>query len=494
MKIHKPPKVFKTPAVPVDQLLLLPPNVADLVPEDGLARILSELVDRLDCRALVEPYKGGGPPAYDPVMMFKVLVFGCTEGIRSSRRLARALTYDVRFMYLARMSTPDFRTIARFRRTHEKAIAQLFAETVLLANQMGLVLLEFTAVDGTKLEAQGSRRNYRHSDELDADLARTKERIAQILSELEKADTLEEQQDNVSGDGNSNDSNGSNGNGSSGSLDDIPEELRTLQARKARLDELKAELQSQQETQRANDVKEVSALVTTDPDSRMMMTTNGIRPCFNAQMVVDGAAQIVMAADVTQQVTDSRQLKPMLDQLQDTIGRLPDQVAADAGYWSKTNLDYSQSQRLNAYIAPAGTKTDNMAGWKYIAERDVWLCPEGGEHLFLSTRERYGRTYRLYRKAGTKKPKWVNDDNEQMTRMRAKVASPDGKAAYKRRQVVVEPVFGHIKGSYGLRRLLLRGKSGAKIEFLLACIAHNLGKIATFVRATTLAPALAKAN
>src|SRR5690349_23662071 len=135
-------KLFKDPAVPVDQLFLLPPSVADFVAEDAPVRVLSELIDQLDLESLLKAYRGGGAPAYDPAMLFKVLVFGLSEGIRSSRRLAGALTYDVRYMYLARMSQPDFRTICRFRRSQGEAIVGLFTETVLLAKQMGLVLLE----------------------------------------------------------------------------------------------------------------------------------------------------------------------------------------------------------------------------------------------------------------------------------------------------------------------------------------------------------------
>src|SRR6266480_3745565 len=78
---------------------------------------------------------------------------------------------------------------------------------------------------------------------------------------------------------------------------------------------------------------------------------------------------------------------------------------------------------------------------------------------------------------GTKKVKSINNDAAQINHMREKVASPKGKAIYRRRKTIVEPVFGHIKGPYGLRKLLLRGVSGAKIEYLLACITHNLGKM-----------------
>src|SRR5262249_55364968 len=111
-------------------------------------------------------HKGGGAPAYDPVMLFKVLVFGISDGIRSSRRLARSLTRDMHYMYLSRMSAPDFRTICRFRRSNEEAITRLFAQTVVLARRMGLVLLEHGSVDGTKIRSHASMRSYHRSEEV----------------------------------------------------------------------------------------------------------------------------------------------------------------------------------------------------------------------------------------------------------------------------------------------------------------------------------------
>lgn len=443
-------RVFKEPGVPDDQLWLLPPNIGDFVGEDSPVRILSELIDQLDCSSLRDLHKGGGAPAYDPVILFKVLVFGCSEGIRSSRRLARALTYDLRYMYLARMSRPDFRTIARFRKSHEGAIVKLFTETVLLAKRMGLVLLEHGAVDGTKLRAQGSMRRYRKARELDEILAKTDEQIAQLLKEMEETDSAE---DDEHGDGPG---------------DGIPDELRRLRDRKQRYEQAKTDMAS----------SGTEAIVMSEPESRLMKTIDGMLPCYNAQAVVDSTAQVIVAADVIQDAVDFGQLPPMLEQAKGIVGVHPEQITADGGYWSKDSLDYADQEKLDAYIAAAGSKDDNLAGWVYDPEKDVLRSPEGEEYVYSTKRVSAKRTYRGYRLKGTRRMKWINEDADQIARMRGKVASPEGKAIYKRRKTIVEPVFGHLKGPYGLRRLLLRGLSGARIEYLLACITHNLGKMA----------------
>ena len=453
-------KIFKDPVVPEDQLLLLPPNVADFVAEDSFVCVLSELVDHMDCSALRAQYSGGGATAYDPVMLLKVLVFGCSQNIRSSRRLALALSYDLRFMYLARMSKPDFRTIARFRKSNEAAIVRLFAQTVVLARDLGLVLLDHVSVDGTKLEATASRSRYRRTAEIAGTLEKTKQQIEQILKEMEEADQTEDDED------------------AGGPTNGVAQALLRLRDRKKRYEKAEADRETQQQ----------KSVVMTEPESRMMQQRGGIlRPCYNAQAVVDSQAQVLVAAAVTQDHADYHQLRPMLDQVQETLGELPTRVSADSGYWSKDSLDYVEDQSVDAYIASEGQWADNRIGWTYDPQTDVWSSPEGEVHVFSTTKEHDGRTYRLYRCKKTQKMKWINDDADRMALMRDKVNSPEGKAIYSRRQAIVEPVFGHIKGPYGLRRLSLRGKKGAHIEFLLACITHNLGKMIGFRQEAALA-------
>src|SRR5258708_167614 len=127
-------KVFKD-ASP-DQLFLLPPAIDEFVPANAPVRILSEIVDQLDTTRLVSRYKGGGAPAYDPRIMLKLLVFAYSQGMHSSRRIAAACGYDLRFMYLAQMQRPDFHTICRFRRENEAAIKSLFAQTVIFCQMV----------------------------------------------------------------------------------------------------------------------------------------------------------------------------------------------------------------------------------------------------------------------------------------------------------------------------------------------------------------------
>jgi transposase len=449
-------KRFRDPVVAREQVFLLPPAVNDFVPPNAPVRILSEIVDQLDCSALYARYQGGGAPAYEPRMMLKVLLFGYSQGLRSSRKLSQALEYDLRFIFLAEMSRPDFHTLCRFRRDNEAAIVSLFVETVRLAKRMGLVLLKHAAIDGTKVEANVARRRVVDGEQIERRIGAIEaieEEIHSILREAEAADSSED------------DDHGSSRG------DEVPEELNDLRARKERLERARKLLAQEGG----------KTVATTDPESRLMRTRVGCRAAYNAQAVVDEQNQIIVAADVTQQEADNAQLPSLLDQTKANCGQLPEQVSADTGYWSTAALEYASNRKVDAYI-PAAARTPRqkavLCGWTYDPTEDVFQSDAGERMYFNRERERDGRQYRVYRKcSGGRKEVWVRSNGLLADAMRAKLASPQGRAIYQRRQQIVEPVFGHLKAVLGLRRLLLRGLNGARIEYMLACSAHNLGKI-----------------
>jgi len=452
-------KIFREPVVPREQCFLLPPSVNEFVLPDAPVRILSEIVDSMDCSVLYKRYQGGGAPAYEPRMLLKVLLFGYSQGIRSSRKLAQSLEHDLRFMFLAEMAKPDFHTLCRFRRKHEEPIKSLFKETVGVAKTMGMVMLEHAAVDGTKLEANVARRRVLDADQIEKRQGDVDEKIASILKEAEEADSREDAEHG--------DDRG----------DEIPEELQSLQARKERLQRAK-ELLAQEGGK---------AVATTDPQSRLMKTQVGCRAAYNAQAAVDEANHIIIAADVTQDEVDNAQLVPILEQAKEQCRELPKQVSADAGYWSAASLDYLDHESLDGYIATSwttGRLAASLDGWTYDSEQDVYRSASGEEMYFNREREQGGRQYRIYRKcSGGRKEVWVRQNNALGAAMRAKLSTPEGRAVYSLRQQTVEPVFGHIKSVLGLRRLLLRGLSGARIEYLLACAAYNILKVIRYQQA-----------
>ena len=211
-----------------DQLLLLPPALADWVPEDHLARFVSDVVDTLDLTAIEDAYiEERGSPPYHPQMMVKVLLYGYCTGVYSSRKLARQLTDSVAFRFLAAGNQPDFRTVSEFRRRHGAALAGLFEQVLRLCRRAGLVKLGQVAVDGTKIKANASKHkamSYGRMQQADAALAGE---VAELLRRAEAADQDEDTRYGADQRG-----------------DELPGELARRESRLAKIREAKAALEA----------------------------------------------------------------------------------------------------------------------------------------------------------------------------------------------------------------------------------------------------------
>lgn len=446
-------KRFKDPVSPPEQGFLLPPSVNEFVGPDAPVRAVWEVVQRLDVSALEARYQGGGAPAYAPRMLLSVLLYAYSEGLRSSRKIERALQTNVEFMFLSQMSRPDYRTIARFRKENEAALCDLFVQVVRLCQALGLVLLEHVAVDGTKIRADVSAHQTYGKDRLERALASAEERVRRVLQEAEETDA---QEDAAYG----------NTRG-----DELPEELRDAQRRKERLEKA---LETLKETGH-------KAVAATDTDARVMKTNDGNRACYNGQAAVDKEHQVILAATVTQACTDQAQLPVLVEAVATNTGAYPQQTSADGGYHSVDTLGYIARTGLDAYVPVHGKKATRHNGYTYDKESDTYTSTAGEVLTYRGMDAWRKKTYRIYR--GTRKGSepfselYVRVDGQLQAKMERKLQSEAGKAVYRYRQQVVEPVFGHLKTQYHLRRFLLRGLSGARVEFLLACIAHNIDKI-----------------
>src|SRR5580704_13829960 len=340
-----------------NQVLMFPPSLDDWLPQDHLARFVSELVvETLDLSAIYARYtEERGYPPYDPRLMLKLLIYGYTIVFRSSRAIERHCIDDVPFRWLAAGSAPDYRSIARFRRRHHKALCGLFLQALRLCRAAGLVRLGQVALDGTKLRASASRHkamSYQRMSEREAVLA------AEVQRMLAEADRVDKAEDKRLGKDNRD--------------DDLPGELARRETRLARIREAKAALEAEAkevaaeeaaEKARAKGLDEETMAAAseeaaakakpkpkaqrnfTDPESRIMKTSDGsFHQCFNGQAVVDSKTQVIVAADVSDQAPDAEQLAPALDQLDENLAAIETELpegavlTADAGYFSADNV------------------------------------------------------------------------------------------------------------------------------------------------------------
>ena len=434
----------------MNQRLLLPPDLREWLRPDHLALYVSDVVDSLDLSGVLKVYEEGdgrGRPPYHPAMMVKLLIYGYCTGKMSSRKLEQATHDDVPFRVLSCNQHPDHDSIAGFRKRHLRELGQLFVQVLQLCKRAGLVKLGHVAIDGTKIKANAAKYQ-------SLSYARMKNEEQELAAEVERllgeAQRIDEEEDELYGPGKRG--------------DELPEELRNPETRLARIRSLIAELEAEAkaaaEQKRAEKEKpaaerrrnwrpkfEVSATGEirplakrqrnlTDPDSRIMKDGAGTtyHPAYNTQVGVDAEAQIIVAATVTQSGADQEQLIPVLREVKKNLGRMPERVSADAGYYSKAALTHEAVSSIDLYVPPNQRKPDH---WEQTLPADATI----------------------------------------QERMWHKLGSPAGREVFSKRQVIVEPVFAHLKHIRGFRQFLLRGLQQVEAEWLLVCMTHNLLKM-----------------
>ena len=450
-----------------DQSFLLPPSLDDWLPEDHTARFISEVVDELlDLSVVYDSYvEASGAPPYNPTMMLKLLFYAYSTGVTSSREMERRCHLDVAFAWLSANNAPDYRSISRFRRRHLEALDDLFTQVLLLCGEAGLVKLGRVALDGTKLRASASRHKAMSYDRLGPKITQLEAEVAAILAEAEAVDRAEDEEFGEDKRG-----------------DEVPPELARRETRltkmRAAKDAIegearekaakkaakKAEEKGDDEAAIAEAAASAAAKATpqtrtqrnfTDPESRMMKTNDGFHYAYNAQAVVDEYSQVVLAATVTDQAGDVAQLVPMIDATTTSLGDsgiagVPEVIIADAGYCSEENLGQLSDAKVNVLVAT-------------------------------------GRIRRGERVPDTPRGP-ISKDATQRERMARRLRTKPGRVDYARRKAIVEPVFGQMKVRQHAGHLRLRGITGAKGEWTLHVICHNLRKLANAANAANGAP------
>src|SRR2546429_8541841 len=319
----------------IDEALILPPTVQDFVAKDHLARFVLNLVrDDVDLAEITGTYGSErGQPPFDPTMMTTLLLYSYCCGIYSSRRIAKACRERVDFMSIVGLDAPDFRTISDFRKRHLKALGGLFKQVLHLCEKAGLVKLGHVALDGTKIKANASKHKAMSYARMED---RAKELEAEVAKWISTAEAADAEEDKLHG----RDKTG----------DEMPEWVADKKRRAERIRQAKAELEAEAkaaaeaklkaaaevEEQREAEGRKKSGPPAappsttpepkaqknfTDPESRIMKSKDGFVQAYNAQIVVDSAAQIIVAQDVTQSAADSGQLVPMTDAVETNLGR-----------------------------------------------------------------------------------------------------------------------------------------------------------------------------
>ena len=439
-----------------DELWLLPPSPRDWLPEDHLAYFLSDLVDVLNLQPILMTYGGvtRGTAPYHPQLLVKVLLYAYAVGIPASRQIARKLEEDVAFRVLAANQRPDFRTLSDFRKQHLPALAELFVQVLKLCQRAGLVKLGHIALDGTKLKANASKHKAMSYGRMVTEEARLMAEVTRLLAQAEAADARDDA-----------------AYGPDRRGDELPAELarrehrfQTIRAAKAVLEQeaqAKAALtQAAREEHKTDGPRRGRPPQTpspvphpkaqrnfTDPESRIMPASaakGSVVQGYNCQAAVDAQAQIIVAADVTDDANDKQQAQPMLTQVLATTGAVPRVVSMDTGYFSEANVTALTALGCTPLSPPD----------RQLHSQAIPAAPRGRPPAGLSVADRMRRT----------------------------LHTTHGRRLYARRKAIVEPVFGQIKQGRGYRQFLLRGMRQVRGEWALICTTHNVLKLWTALR------------
>ncbi len=514
--------------------------------EDGIAFLVENVVDSMDFSELDKKYDGPGHPAYDPRIMVKLHVQGAIDGQRSSRKIAKNARVNIVFMYHAGQATPDFRTISDFRKDNPKMIETAFKTTVELANNMDITNLGHLSIDGTVQKANASNSKTLKRDALeDIDnyiknfieegIAIDKEEDAaygmgktgeDLPDDVNTPEKMKEKIKELVAKKNAKDENSrekesqENNQNASDEEQEKPEEKE--KKRKSLAEKIKEKFKKGDDKERENLLEKVEkakeemdksgkdVVSWTDSESRFMKNKKDkIEYSYNVQIVVESGAGIIVANDVTQDYNDAYQFEPMIEDAERNLGELEEgtEVSVDNGYYSGENIRHADEKELELFVPDNGQaqemkgkkleeKPYDRGNFKYNETEDEFTCPEDKKLVFSHEyKDKKGRTKRVYKgtacgncphkdKCTTGKFRTVTIDEYRKDRlkMKEKMSTEEAKEKYKIRGMIAEKPFGDIKENQGMRTFLTRGVDKVKIESDLACLAHNLKRIWSFIR------------
>lgn len=492
------------------QNLLLPPSLDELVPENHMVRVVDAVIDRLDISDILSTYRGGGNSAFNPKMMLKVLVFAYLSNVYSSRRIEELLKRDIYFMWLAGMKRPDFRTINYYRgKRLKEGFDAVFTQVVRLLHEEGFVSLKVQYIDGTKIESVANKYTFVWRGSVEKYDARLKAKTEALLRQIEQNHAIENQENPV------------------------PEELTAEEVTK-RVERIKEKVDAdnlgkeerkalkQIETDsvpRMNRYREQletmgsrNSYSKTDPDATFMrmkedaMLNGQLKPGYNVQISTEN--QFITNFGIYQRPTDTLTMISYLESFKARYGMQSEEIVADSGYGSEENYEYMFSNGMTPYVKYNMFHVEQRRGYRnnpfrvsnlfYNPDDDFYVCPMGQKLKFIRQEKRYTASgyqqtvsvYRASRCEGcplrgqchkSKRDRQIEVNHtldDYKARARELLTSEQGIKHRSNRPIEPEAVFGQIKECGRFRRLRLKGLTGAKIDFGLKALAHNLRKLA----------------
>jgi transposase len=515
-KKSKSKQVFKP--YTQQQVMLLPPSLEDLIPENHLVCVVNRTVEKLNIQPLLATYQGDGASAYHPLMLLKVLIYAYLSKIYSSRRIAKALAENIHFMWLSGMSRPDFRTINNFRSSRLRGVIdEVFGSMVFFLLDHGYIDLEQYFVDGTKLRADSNKHKVVWAKNTKRYKQKVQQKINEMLAEIERTNAQEQER---YGERNLEEL----GEQSTLTSDDVKEQVQRLNEvlqqsapetrRTAKaLNDLSTKLlpKLQYYEQQEKTLAGRNSYARTDPDATVFLTKDGqLLPSYN--LLIGTQHQFLVNYSFHQQKASENDAFPHhLAHLHSLLGRYPSLVMADSAYGSEENYALLAKHQIGNYLKyntfhleqkrKYRTNLYRKENFSYDAPSDTCMCPQGRLLTLRQVRaftspNGYESTARIYqcvncrdcpvaaqcKRGDGNRTIYINPTLDRYrAQARANLNSDVGMALRKQRGMDVEPPFGDLKFNQGYTRCRLRGLEKVNVEIGILSIAHNIKKVAHWV-------------
>ena len=403
-----------------NQMELMPQTLDELVGADHPVRSVWAFIARQDMKAFegaIEAVEGGpGRPAADPRVMLALWVYATAEGVGSGRELERLTREHTAFRWLRGGVPMDYHTLNDFRTSHREGMDVLLTQILGVLKKEGLVELKRMAQDGTRVRASAGASSFHREGTLERHLAEAREQVERLAREGETSDPGRSKRQEAA-------------------------RVRVARDRQARLEQALLELPKAREAKTKEDAKANARVSSTDPEARVMkMGDGGFRPAYNVQFATDTASQVIVGVAVTNIGSDQGELPPMLDQIQQRLGQLPEKALVDGGFTGKESLEDAAGRGVTVYAPVMTPKKEGV-----------------DPHA--------------------PKPK----DSEAVADWRRRMGTEEAKAIYKERSATAECVNAIAKAHRGMDAIPVRGLSKALCIALLVAVTHNVMRHLTLV-------------
>jgi transposase len=449
-----------------NQINIFPESMEDYIAPDDPVRAYDAFIKALDFRDLgitLDPNKVGNSE-YHPKAMLKLLVYGYSYGIRSSRKLERATHHNLSFIWLTSGLKPDHKTIAEFRRKNKKALANVLKQCARICIKLNLIEGNTLFLDGTKIRANASIKNTWTRKKAKKALKHIDERISDILNKCDIIDEAEQ-----------------------GSLVTMNEELKDQKTLKSKIKSILQEL------------KEEESFNTTDPECTCIKKGKNFYAGFNFQSTVDKKKGLILSTDVVSENNDLNQFASQINKANHTLGKKCEIAVADCGYASTDELEKIDNQEIKV-IVPSQRQVTKKEPSLFAKERftykdDYYICPQGYKLTPYRLNKNKNKVYKIADKkicltcphygicttspTGRTISRLLKEKVRQ--KLEAQYDEPSSQEIYKLRKQKVELPFGHIKHNLKFDSFLLRGLKGVKAEVSILATCFNLIRMITLL-------------